>query len=429
LITKHIHKLKQSSLFKDSFWSVLGNVAGHGLALIAGIIIARFLGKEIFGEYGMIKATLLNIAVFSTFGLGFTATKFIAEAKNKAQGHILQIVKGSMSITLVTSISFALLLFIFSKQIAVYLNAEHLSFALRIFAVNIVFNAISTVQIGILAGFKAFKQIAINNGIAGIATFTLSVALTYYWGLEGALTALLLATMLRCVLNGLVVQKKVQVCLQTEEKTSVVTKQLLSFSLPIALHEGVQSFTGWLLVLLLLKLTNFGEVALYSISQQWAMVVLFVPGVLRNVTLSHLSNTNDNSTQNKKVFKTMIAINFLATFVPFLIVFSLSSYIASFYGNDFADLPKVLNIAVFTSVINALSSVYRQDYIAKNMNWTMFGIKLFRDVGIFMLIYFFLHIRQESQGAYYVALSMLIMYALALILMHCIYVINQRKKQ
>ncbi|HIX44931.1 MAG TPA: oligosaccharide flippase family protein, partial [Candidatus Barnesiella excrementipullorum] len=48
-----LDRLKQSSIFKDSFWALLGNVLGKGLALIAGIVVARFLGNETYGEYGM----------------------------------------------------------------------------------------------------------------------------------------------------------------------------------------------------------------------------------------------------------------------------------------------------------------------------------------------------------------------------------------
>jgi len=428
LRTKHIHKLKQSSLFKDSFWSILGNVAGHGLALMAGIIVARFLGKEIFGEYGMIKATLLNIAVFSTFGLGLTATKFIAEAKNKGIGNIRKIVSVSTNITLITSVFFASVLFIFSKQVAVYLNAEHLSIALRIFAVNIVFNAIATVQVGILAGFKKFKQIAINNGITGVVIFVLSVVLTYYWNIEGALLALLTATLFRCVLNNIAVKRNLQKYPHTEQRATSTVKQLLSFSFPIALQDGMYSLAIWLRILLLVKLTSYDEVGLYSAAQQWGAVMLFLPVILQNVTLSHLSGTNENPVQNKKIFKTMFIVNLLATFVPFLVIFFFSNYIVSLYGNDFYALPAVLNITVFTAVINAVSSIYRQSYIAKNMNWIMFGIRLVREFGTLILIYFFLYIQQETQGAYYSAVSMLVMSVLALIVMHYIYVLSSKIK-
>ena len=66
-------------MLKDSFWALLGNLIGKGLPFVAGIFVARLLGSESYGEFGLIKSSLISIALFSSFGLGITATKFIAE--------------------------------------------------------------------------------------------------------------------------------------------------------------------------------------------------------------------------------------------------------------------------------------------------------------------------------------------------------------
>ena len=73
--------IKENTFFKDSFWAVVGNGSGYGLLLLAGIIIARLLGKDLYGEYGFIKTTMFQFAAFATLGLGYTATKFIAQYK------------------------------------------------------------------------------------------------------------------------------------------------------------------------------------------------------------------------------------------------------------------------------------------------------------------------------------------------------------
>jgi len=426
ILNEYVHRLKKSSLFKDSFWSVAGNAAGHGLALIAGVVVARFLGKEIFGEYGMIKQTLVYIAGFSTFGLGFTTTKFIAEAKNKNNVNIRQIAAGSINITLFMSALLALLLFAFSKQIAVFLEAEHLSLSLQIFAVYVIFNAITIVQIGILAGFKAFKPIAINNAIAGVVTFVLSIVLTYFWGIEGALSALLFASLTKCVLNYIVVRKTLRSYPCSEQQTDGIVKQLLLFSLPITLHEGVYSIVTWLKILLLVKLSNYGEVGLYSAAMQWVFVILFLPGVLRNVALSYLSGTNEGSTQHKKIFNTMIAVNFVSTFIPCLIVFAFSGVISSFYGEDFVSLSAVLSISVFVSVFKAMQSVYAQSYISTNKVWTYFCLNAFYHVLMLILAYFLIRL-DVTRGAYMLALAVLIASGIGLLMYHLVTKIMNRK--
>ncbi|MCL2097293.1 MAG: oligosaccharide flippase family protein [Bacteroidales bacterium] len=418
---EYIHKLKESSLFKDSLWSLLGNTTGYGLALIAGIIVARFLGKDIYGEYGMIKSTLLNIAVFSTFGLGYTVTKFVAESKNKANQCIRQITFSSINITLVTSTLFALFLFFFSKHVATYLNAVHLSLSLRIFAVIIIFNALSTVQIGILAGFNEFKSIAINKGIVGITTFVLSVILTYFWEIEGALSALLIATILNCVLNNIIVRKKLQPYSRIERSTENIVKQLLLFSLPITLQEGVYSITHWLCIAILVKLSNYGEVGLYSAAIQWSGIILFIPGILKNVALSHLSGTNDNITQHKIIFKRMLFVSFISTLIPCLIVFIFADFISSFYGESFIRLPLILNISVFTTIFTAMQTLYIQNYISMNKIWIHFYLSASFNI-LTLVLAFLLISNNVINGAYMLILSQLVISIIRLLTYHLVFI-------
>ena len=66
---------------KGAFWSLVGVAIGQGLALAAFIVAARRLGKVGFGELGMIRSTVGMFGVFAGFGLGFTATKHVAELR------------------------------------------------------------------------------------------------------------------------------------------------------------------------------------------------------------------------------------------------------------------------------------------------------------------------------------------------------------
>ena len=91
-ITHKVNKLKQSSLAKDSFWSVFGNGMGNVILLVTSMLVARMLKKDLFGEFGMVKNTMFYIASFSTFGLGYTSTKFIAHAIEEHRSGVSSIV-------------------------------------------------------------------------------------------------------------------------------------------------------------------------------------------------------------------------------------------------------------------------------------------------------------------------------------------------
>lgn len=394
LNNKYINIIRGNQLLKDSFWSLTGNVIGRGLALLAGILVARFLGKEIYGEYGIIRNTILTIGVFSTFGLGYTATKFIAEYKNDFPEKIPIFIKYANKITFGTSGFMAILLFLFSDFVAIeWLEAEQLGFPLKLLAILIIFNAITTTQIGILSGFGRFKEIAKINAVIGVATFILSVVLTYFYKLNGALVTLLIVQILNCLLNYIVVKKEIRPFKNSKEKDPQLMSRILQFSTPIALQEATYSITSWLSSLLLIRLGTFGDLGLYTAAIQWNSIVLFIPGILRNVVLSHLSEKNNDSLAHNKILKQTILINFGTTAILSIIVIIFSNVLAKSYGDSFQGLALIISLAVITTIFTSISNVYAQAFTSLNKNWMMLGIRMTRDIAsiigfVILTIYF-----------------------------------------
>lgn len=382
-----VTRLKNSALLKDSFWALLGSVLGKGLPLVAGILVARFLGKEVYGQYGILKNTLLNIAVFSTLGLGYTGTRFIA--KNIETG-VSKTIRLIYQITLIASSLVAVAVFVFANPLAVFIKAPELNGALRLTAIIIVFNAINTSQIGILSGFKAFKEIAKNNVYAGIVTFVLSCLLAYFWALDGALWALLASTCFNVFINYVSVARLRKQCAENGEgEDSVDAKEVISFSIPIALQESMYFIVSFLSSYLLITYAGYGELGITSAAAQWSGVLLFIPGVMKNVMLSYFSSMDSTVSLRKK----LILINGLSTFVPWFFIALLSRFIASFYGETFNNLYLVIIISCLGSIFSSISSVIVYEFISQGRNWTMFFLRLLRDgLSLLMAWYCLSHI-------------------------------------
>ncbi len=388
-INSLVLKLKENTFIKDSFWALIGNALAKGMALIGSIIVARFLTKDIYGEYGTLKYTVTNIAIFSTLGLGYTATKYIAEYKNTSPEKIGTIINYTLKISLTISALMAIIVFFCANYISFkILEAPHLSSSLRLVAIWIVFNALTTAQIGILSGFNAFKTMAHINLYVGICAFVSSIIFTYLWGLNGALIALLCTQILNWLLNLIEIRK--YTCKHPiTHNNKPLFKEVILFSLPVALQEGLYALSSWLMILLLLKLNNYGEVGLYSVAMQWSAVLLFIPGILRNVILTHLSGNTNNKQQHDKILKQTILINFISTFVPFIIIYFLKEWITSFYGDSFDEnLESILSISLFTVIVISISNVYTQAYLSLNKNWLMLLLRTVRDFLIIVGTYF-----------------------------------------
>lgn len=387
-----ILRIRNSNLAKDSFWALLGSTFGKGLSLLAGILVARYLGKEMYGQYGILKNTLLNIAVFSTLGLGYTGTRFIA--KNIAID-VSQIIHIIYRVSLVSSSIIALLVFVFSAQIALFLKASTLDWALKITSVIIIFNAVNTAQIGILSGFKAFKHIARNNIYSGVIIFLSSGLFSYWWALDGALLALLISTCFNAVINYCTINKFRKLYPQIEPNDKTKAKEIILFSIPIALQESMYTVVHFLSSYLLITYAGYGELGITSAAAQWSSMLLFIPGVMKNVMLSYFSSNNSVDGLRRK----MIIINAIATFIPWSIIAALSGFITSFYGKTFTNLNIVLIISCMSAIFSSISSVVVYEFISTGRNWEMFFLRLLRDGTSLLLAWICLSRISTIQGA------------------------------
>ena len=401
-------QIKQSVLLKDSLWAVVGNIVGKGLSLIAGIGVARLLGKDIYGEYGLLKNTILIIGTVSSFGLAYTATKFISEYKISDPTKVRLIHRIAVGITLFFSSVFGGGCILFSDEIASFLDAPHLAYMISLIGIVNVFNAYNATQIGSLAGLGAYKGLAYNNIITGIVNFVCTIFLTYYYDLLGAVIALLISYVANCLLNSRLLAAKLPPRdVEISSYCKDFVRRLLGFSLPIALQESVYSASQWLITLMLVKLSDFGELGINSAATQWGAVLLFIPSSIRHVALSHLSSSCGNIHNNRLVLDRLSKINFIATAVPALICVILSGWICSWYGATYQGLWPVLIVVIISTLIDGQTQVLSSELMSHKRNWYLFYARVIRDVFQLVLLYCLLYYRLTS-GAMAAALVMVI---------------------
>ena len=417
----HIYRtVRHSPLIIDSIWALIGNAIGKLCALIAGIFVARFLGRDIYGEYSVIRNTLFIIAVFSTLGLGYSATKFIAEYIGKPE--IRSIIKIINKITIYTSGIIAVIVFFFSDTIAALLKIQELSSAIKLLAIIIIFNAITTTQIGVLAGFKAFKTLSINNIYSGLITLLGTIILTLLYNFNGALLALLIAQIFNCIINWFAVRKILSTYTKETTTESGIAKKIISFSIPIALQESLYSVSSWIIMFIMANYSNYGQIGINSAVTQWINIIMFIPSILRNVILAYLSGMSENSTERAHTLKSVIIVNFVSTAIPVILVIAIAQYIISLYGPSFSMMKPALIIGITSTVFNSLNGVLSQEFIARGKNWSIFIIGLCREC-IYIIITYTLLVTYNSidNGALYVSIAYTSSIIVALILSSILY--------
>jgi len=400
-------------LARGAFWSLLGAVIARGLGLVSSILIARMLGKSGFGELGVIQSTVGMFGTFAGFGLGMTATKFIAQYRTTDPVKAGNIRALSSAFAWITSGVTSLILFFMAPWLAVHtLAAPQLTELLQIGAFFLFFTAVNGAQIGALSGFEAFKTVAKISLWSGVATFPLMVGGVFFAGITGAVWGMVVAAGLNWLFNHIAIRNE---CTKsgvpyTYEGCWTEKSVLWKFAFPAMVSSMFFAPTEWALNTMLVNQPGgYGQMGLFNAAKQWHVLILYVPLAISNITLPILSNLlgEGNLSQYKKILVTNSLLLSGLALLAALPVAVFSRYIMGAYGPDFIVGQDVLLLVCLYSVLWAANIVIGQVLWSTGSSGLAMMLAAIRAVVLLSSFTFFV-----PRNAYGIALAYTITYVL-----------------
>ncbi|MCO5350239.1 MAG: oligosaccharide flippase family protein [Bryobacteraceae bacterium] len=169
-------------------WSVVGAALWQGSVLVASVMVARLLGVEALGEFGMVQSTVGMFGVLAGMGLGLTATKYIAEFRRSQPARAGRVIGLTLLSATVAGVVTITILWCVAPQLSAGpMSAPHLTTALRAGGAVLLFNTIAGVQSGALVGFEAFGHVAWTSALRGGITLPFLYIGLNLGGVGGAL--------------------------------------------------------------------------------------------------------------------------------------------------------------------------------------------------------------------------------------------------
>jgi O-antigen/teichoic acid export membrane protein len=402
-------------LASGAFWSLLGNIAGRGFILCAFIFVAQIIGKESYGELGMIRSTIIMFSVFAGTGIGLTASRYIALYRNTDVRKTHEIYCLSKYFSIIMGLLIAILLCIFAPLIAEYsLHAPHLTGGIRTGAITLFFATLNNAQSGALSGFERFKSSAINIIISGFIQLLLLTVGAYYWGINGVIGSMAFAALILYFLNQRAIKQSISKVILQQIKIKQIKNTLpvlWKFSLPAFMSSILVIPSLWWCKTLMVQQVGFNHIADYDVAEQWNTIILFIPATLGSILMPILSNTLAQGTKNQynKIVKINIVINVAVTFVLVLFISLLASVILRCYGAEFTD-KTTFYILILSTIPNAVCSVLGQVIASKGQMWTGFLLNFIW--AIWCIVFSIIFIDKMNYGTVGLAMAVLIAYIL-----------------
>ncbi|MGC3999866.1 MAG: oligosaccharide flippase family protein [Anaeromyxobacter sp.] len=343
-------------------WSLVGGFLGRGAVVLSGIVTARILGKADFGALGVIQNTILMFGVFAGFGMGLTATKFVAEHRQVDPRLAGQCLTLTAIVAMVTGVVATGALWGVGPWLAdSMLSAPHLAPALRVSSLVFLFTAVQGALTGALAGFEAFKVTAWVNVWTGLVGLVVNTALVLWAGFDGAVWGLVLASLVGCVATAAAVwreARRASVPLGLS-RAAAPWRILLGYSVPAVLSQALVGPVRWMCsVMLVNTASGFAEMGVFNAANQWSQVVLFLSATVSNVTIPSLAERlgRRDHGSSLRVLKGTVAATALVV-LPIVIVASLASpLVMRAYGPGFAQGWPTMVVAFATAGLLAVQS-------------------------------------------------------------------------
>lgn len=378
LVTAHA-RLNASPLARrflgGAAWSILGSVVSSSVTLLMLMLVARLLGKEVYGQFVVIQSTLSMVGVFAGFGIGAAATRYAAELRTHDTvrlGHILTLAERTiLSFGLIASTGLVFAAGGMAKHI---LNAPVLSIPLAISACAVFFTAMDGYQKSVLIGFESMRAFAIGTVIGVIIGFPIMLLAANYFGLQGAAVAIVVNALLQASISHYQLVRVLQTYKVHRSAKGCLSEWpiLWHFAFPALLSGALVGPAHWAVQAMLANTPNgYAELAILGIAMQWFNVIMFVPGTAGRVILPILTDhvTKNDHGGSRKILLYAMGANAIVAVSMAVIVCIFSSNIMRLYGNSFEHDNVPLVVAVMTAALLAIQTPVGTLLAASSRMW------------------------------------------------------------
>ena len=329
------------NLVKTTLLSGLNTAVRMAAGLLSVKAMAIFVGPAGVAYLGQFQSLLTITNNCSNLGIGQGIIKYTAEHKDNPE-NLKKLFKASALISLIASLILGVLIAFYSASLSIQLfgSTEHQN-VFYVLAIALVFYSFNQTLMAVVNGFKLIKQLVTARIISAISGLFVTIGLIYFFGLSGALYALIISQGLGFLSLALIAKKQWWFNLKNffGKVDSKTLKALLEFSVVslvsiILLHCRQIYLRDYLISNFSAEEAGYWQ-AMWKISEVYLMVVT---SALSMYYLPKLSETKSAKGVKQEIVKTLKLV------IPAVLVSTIGIYIIreivvnTLFSEEFAEV-------------------------------------------------------------------------------------------
>lgn len=273
-------------------WSMVNSIGGKIIGFLLGVILARLLSPSDFGIVGMaaIFFSLANILIDSGFAAALIRKQNITDEDTSTVFYF----------NFVVSTLLCIVLCIFSKIIAEFLNADILTDIIKVSAFTMLIGALGSVQFALLTKQVNFKTPAIITLLSQVLSGSVGVYMAYTgYGPWALVWQSFSAAVLRTVMVWFVSSWRPKLLFSTSS-----FRELFGFGGNLAINNLFDAFFRDGIGMIIGKFYTPDQLGYYTRGQNTAQLPsAFLFGVVSQVTFPVLSKIQSDTVRLENVFR------------------------------------------------------------------------------------------------------------------------------
>lgn len=326
-------------------------LSGYGVHFL----LARYLGPEQFGIYGIIISLISLVNIVQISGITQTISKFVSE--NPKNSEVL--LRTGLFLQSLLSFLLFFLFYFFPEFIAYFFNDYKLTPFLKTSAWVFPLYGFYALYSDYYNGLHNFKKQAFLNILYSLARFIAIIILSLIYGLPGVFLGLVLAPIIPLFVGIKI--PKINLKLFSLKTIILFSAPLIGFTLLSNLQQSIDLF--------LLKRFSFSNevIGYYAASQNISRIPFFAISSLFLVMFPVVSHSvkNNSDIKTKQIIETYLRF-LLIIIIPVVVLISATSHqiVTLIYSNEYAPAGASLSLlalgvgsfTIFTAVCYLLNS-------------------------------------------------------------------------
>ncbi|MBD0726668.1 hypothetical protein B6A10_15970 [Flavobacterium sp. L1I52] len=356
---KVVYYLSQESS-KNAIWLFLDKFLRLGVGLIVGVLVARYLGPELFGKWNYAIAFISLVSAFATLGLDQIVVKHLLD-KSQEESIVLGTAFYLRLLGSFISTMIVIVYFYFFKKDTMLLLVAFLT------ALNLWFQTLDVIDLKNQSQLQSRKTVVVKNSVFVLVS-VLRLIFVYF---EYSLLSFVLLALIECVLGsaGLILYYGIG-NLKKWKFNIRYCKVLLKQAWPLILSGIVIMMYMRLDQIMIGDMIGERGVGLYSVSTRFTELWYFIPTIFATSFFPKLVEKFNLHKENYhtvclKLFKLLFVISFsISVFFTFS-----SNFIINFlYGNEYSLSVFALQISIWTGVFVFWGVAAGNMLVVENLN-------------------------------------------------------------